>query len=46
MSIYSVNQVDLELSSMLKHITIDVAHFDTETEETIAEIRKARDEQV
>ena len=35
-----------ELSSMLKQITMDVADFDTETEETIAEIRKARDEQV
>ena len=35
-----------ELSSMLKQITIDVADFDTETEETISEIRKARDEQV
>lgn len=35
-----------ELSAMLKQITIDVANFDTETEETIAEIRKARDEQV
>ena len=35
-----------ELSSMLKQITNDVAVFDTETEETIAEIRRARDEQV
>ena len=35
-----------ELSSMLKQITMDVADFDTETEEIIAEIRKARDEQV
>ena len=35
-----------ELYSMLKQITMDVADFDTETEETIAEIRKARDEQV
>ena len=35
-----------ELSSMLKQITMHVAGFDTETEETIAEIRKARDEQV
>ena len=35
-----------ELSSMLKQITMDVADFDTETEETISEIRKARDEQV
>ena len=35
-----------ELSSMLKQITMDVADFDTETDETISEIRKARDEQV
>ena len=35
-----------ELSSMLKQITMDVADFDTETEEAITEIRKARDEQV
>ena len=35
-----------ELSSMLKQITNDVAEFDTETEETIAEIRRARDVQV
>ena len=35
-----------ELSSMLKQITNDVADFDTETEEKIAEIRRARDEQV
>ena len=35
-----------ELSSMLKQLTVDVADFDTETEETITEIRKARDEQV
>ena len=35
-----------ELSSMLKQITMNVADFDTETEETIADIRKARDEQV
>ena len=34
-----------ELSSMLKQITMDVADFDTETDETISEIRKARDEQ-
>ena len=31
---------------MLKQLTMDVANFDTETEEIIAEIRKARDEQV
>ena len=31
---------------MLKQLTLDVADFDTETEETITEIRKARDEQV
>ena len=31
---------------MLKQITMDIADFDTETEETITEIRKARDEQV
>ena len=31
---------------MLKQITMNVADFDTETEETIADIRKARDEQV
>ena len=31
---------------MLKQITMDVADFDTETGETIADIRKARDEQV
>ena len=35
-----------ELSSMLKQITMDVADLDTETEETISEIRKARDVQV
>ena len=35
-----------ELSSMLKQLIVDLTDFDTETEETITEIRKARDKQV